>query len=164
MFEELLIVIFLWLVKICFILFSRCFFIFFFFILFFFSLKQLLKQLSHFFSTITTFCLKIRFFSFCHFIFFLFFVFVIQNLIRKLLIFVFILKNFILKQFYRFFFAFCRCLVVWNFLSFNVFFLFSNSMILIKNIRVWCSFMLSFSRKKNLTITFFLSFANVVML
>ena len=82
--------------------FRIAFSIFFSFIFFFFPLKQLLKQLSHFFFT-TTFRSKIRFFSFCRFIFFLFSVFVTQNLIRKSLIHVFILKELILKPFHRFF-------------------------------------------------------------
>ena len=165
MFEKLLIVIFFLLNESSFYtsiaLFFRSFFSFF----SFFSPRQLFKQLSYFFSTTTTFRSKISFFPFCRFIFFLLSTSVTQSLIRKLFTHVFILKRFISKQFDRFFlsrkslfstffFVFCRCSDVWNSLSFDVFFLFSNSMILIENIRIWCSFMLSSFREKNSLIRF----------
>ena len=150
------------------------FFFFFFFSFFsFFSLKQLFKQLSHFFSTITLFRLKIGFFSFCRFISlcFLFsshnvsfenysFMFLSwRNLFRDNFIVFFFRENFFFNFFFlstqSFFFAFCRCSDVSDFLSLDVFFLFLNFMILIENIRIWCSFMLLSFRKENSSVRFF---------
>ena len=165
MFERLLIVIFFVFFSISESSFYTSFALFFLFFSFF-SLKQLLRQLSYFFSTTTTFRSEVRFFSFCRFIFLLLSAFVTQGLIRKLFTHVFILKKIISKQFYRFFLSqkfflstsffivsifFLRFLsLLWRLKFFVVrcFFLF------IEDIRIWCSFMLSFFRKKNSLVRF----------
>ena len=161
-FEKLLIVffwgVFFWSTKTRFILFSHCFFFQFFFLF----AQTIVQTVIEFFVYNNNISFRNQIFFVLSF--YIYFAFCIRHtkLHSKIIYSCFhseeiyfetILWFFFLS--FQFFFPFLSLFWCWKFSVARCFFLFSNFMILIENIRIWCFFMLSFFRKKNSSIRFF---------